>query len=87
MTTYNWYLIFNLTEFEALGLVSRTYTFNLEGVGQKEILVTKSNLTGMTYEGVYLPIGLTTASLFEIDGHASYIDPLTQNVYLGIATT
>ena len=80
---YRWFKIFNRTEFLALGLVSRTYTWVLSELGEKSILVTHGNLLGITYEGVYLPIGLSSKNPFEFDGHAVYVSS-SDDVYLGI---
>ena len=81
---FNWYKIFNLTEFEALELVSRTYTLDLEGLGLKDILVTKGNRIALTYEGVMLSLELNDRNPYEFEGLAVYIDDETQDVYLGI---
>jgi len=80
---YTWFYIFNYADFIALDLVSRTYELVLDGVGQKEILVTKGNTVGMTYEGVFLPLELNEKNPFEFDGHAIYKDG-DNNVWLGI---
>lgn len=80
---YTWFKIFKKTEFDALDLVSKTYTFNLEGIGQKDVLVTKGVGYGITYEGVFLSLNLNDLNPFEFDGHAIYIDG-DDNVYLGI---
>lgn len=82
--TYTWYKIFNLTEFEAIGLVSKEYVLNLSGIGQKSILVFKGNEVSIQYMGVTLPIQLNTKNPFEFDGHAVYLNTTTQDVYLGI---
>lgn len=81
---YNWFKIFNTADFDATGLVSRTYTLNLEGVGQKDILVTKGAGYGLTYEGVFLSVGLNGANPFEFEGLAAY-KSTSNDVYLGIA--
>jgi hypothetical protein len=81
---FTWYKIFNTTEFDALGLVSKTYTYNLQGVGQKSILVTKANGYGITYEGVFLFLNLNDENPFEFDGYAIYSDA-NDDVHLGIA--
>lgn len=80
---YTWFKIFNLTEFNALGLVSKTYTLNLDGIGDKEILVTKGNVVAINYEGVFLSLQLNDLNPFPFDGHAIYIDG-SNDVYLGI---
>ncbi len=81
---YNWFKIFNKTAFEATGLVSKTYSLMLEGVGQKDILVTKGNLIGMTVDGVFLGLEMGDHNPFEFDVFAIYLDDLTGDVYLGI---
>lgn len=81
---YDWYKIFNLTEFLALGLVSRTYTLNLEGIGQKDILATLGKTTAITYEDVILSVNLNSKNPFEFGGYAVYLSE-SQDVYLGIA--
>lgn len=88
--TFTWFKIFNLTDFEATGLVSRTYTVILEGIGQKDILVTKGELVSMLYEGVFLPIELNDINPFikegESESESGYaVYKATNNdVYLGI---
>jgi hypothetical protein len=84
VTIYKWYYIFNADEFSDTGLVQRTYTLILENLGQKDILVTKGNYTGMTYEGVFLPLRMHDQNPFAIDGFAIWIDDETRNVFLGI---
>ena len=80
--TYNWFKIFNKTEFLATGLVSKAYSLNLENIGLKEILVTIGNYLGMTYEGVFLTLK-DDENPFMFDGHAIYIDS-NNDVFLGI---
>lgn len=81
--TYFWYLIFNRSEFEALGLVSKTYSLELEAIGEVEVLVTKGNLISMLYEGIFLPVKINGLNPYEIDDHASFEDA-EGNIYLGI---
>jgi hypothetical protein len=45
MNTYTWFKIFNKTEFEATGLVSRSYRVFLNGVGERTILATKPTIS------------------------------------------
>lgn len=54
---YNWYPIFNLDDFNALGLVSRTYTFDLIGQGIQNILACKSDAgVSVLYKDTFLPV-------------------------------
>lgn len=72
---FKWYKIFNLTEFEATGLTSRTYTQFLFGVGQRDILVTKGNKVSMLYEDQFLPV------LFEDKNPYSKTDITSEKSY------
>lgn len=90
---FTWFKIFNKTEFEALDLVSKTYTLILEGVGQKDILVTKGELFSILYADVFLPLQLNDINPFiklgESEGdlaYAIYIDA-NADVFLGIEET
>lgn len=81
---FDWYRIFNVDEFDSQGLVSKTYRLELEGIGIKDILVTRGNLLGVTYEGVFMAVGLNDRNPFAMDGFAVYRDN-NQDVFLGIA--
>lgn len=81
---YNWFKIFNKTEFLALGLTSKTYTIFLNGIGQKDILVTNGISIGILYEEVFLSLNLNDKNPFEFDNHAIFVDDDTQDVYLGV---
>lgn len=80
---FNWFKIFNTAEFNALNLVSKTYTHNLTGIGLKDILVTKGNDYGITYEGVFLPLEMNDDNPFIFEGLAIYINE-SDDVYLGV---
>ncbi len=83
MTTYDWYLIFNLDEFNALGLVARTYQYNVPGKGVKDFFVTKGNLVSITYEGVMLSLNMNDENPFFFDDMGIAIDP-DNNVWIGL---
>lgn len=77
----NWYNLFNLTEFEGTELVSKEIDVNLVGIGQKTILVTKGFSVGITYDDVFLTLGL--GNPFPFGNHSVYVDA-NQNVWLGV---
>lgn len=85
---YQWFLIFNLTEFIATGLVSRTITTFLEEIGEKDILITRGNEVSIVYEDVILPVLYEGENPFVSEGddgtYAVFKDPATEDVYLGI---
>jgi hypothetical protein len=79
---FDWYEIFNRTEFEAEGLVSKILTPVLDGIGEKEILVTKGGLTSVLCDDVFLPIGFLGENPYTRDGIAVYEDD-DANVWIG----
>lgn len=86
---FNWFKVFNLTEFLATGLVSKTYLLILEGVGQKDVLVTYGNEISIVYEDVLLPVQFQGDNPFTRIGdngtYAVYKDA-AEDVWLGILT-
>ena len=84
---FNWYKLFNLDEFLALGLVSKVYQVVLEGVGQRDILVTYGNEISVVFEDVFMPVQFEGANPFTREGddatYAVYKDS-NGDVHLGI---
>lgn len=79
-----WYRLFNLPEFIATGLVSRTLTLFLEGgPGEKNILITKGNAVSITYEDTFLPVEFAGQNPFITAPYAVYKDG-NDDVWLGI---
>lgn len=83
MPKYDWYRMVNKDDFESTGLVSRTLTVDLDGIGLKSILITKGNLLGITYEGVFLPVNLNGVNPFYFEGYGVYLRE-NGDVFLGI---
>jgi hypothetical protein len=82
--TYDVYKLINSDDFDALDIVSRKLTLILGEIGQKEILITKGNVTSILYEGVLLSLNLNDKNPFEFEGLAAFIDP-NNDIWLGIA--
>ncbi len=82
MSTYDWYKIINIADFEAADIPSRELTLELEGLGQKTILVTKGNLISILYEGIFLA-PVNGKNPFEFEEHAVYTD-VNGDLWLGI---
>lgn len=81
---YHWYSLFNHAEFIATGLVSRTLVVELEGLGEKQILISRGNKIGITYDDVYLVVDLLTdLNPNVIENYAVYKDT-NNDVWLGI---
>jgi hypothetical protein len=81
--TYTWFYVFNTDEFDALGLVSKVYKLILEGRGRTDVLVTKGETFGITYnEEIFLPLNLNSKNPFEFEDMAIYSDA-DNNVFMG----
>ncbi len=81
--TFNWFKIFNLIEFNALGLTSKVYEYDLEGIGLKEFLVTKGDYVSILYADILLSIGMSDANPFEFEDYAIYLDA-SNDVWIGL---
>ncbi len=75
MSARDWYEIFDATEFEASGLVSRSLSVQLTGRGEATFHITRGNLLGVTYLDTFLPVQLLGANPFAAGGYAVYRDP------------
>lgn len=82
--SYNWYKVFNKTEFEALGLVSAEYSFIFKNVGLKSVLVTQGNYLAVKFDDVFLTLNLNDKNPFEFENRAIYLDE-NDDVWVGIA--
>jgi hypothetical protein len=73
---FDWYKLFSLAEFEATELGSRTLKVFLEGIGEKEVTITKGNTTAIVYEDVFLPIEFNDKNPYVYPGgsHSVYLD-------------
>lgn len=81
---FNWYRIFNLTEFLSTELVSVTYELELENLGIKKVLVTQGNEIGVTYDDTMLVVPDEADEIFTFNGKAVYWSSTTDDVYLGL---
>lgn len=80
---FSWYRLFSNIEFLATGLVSFDATIVLDGLGQKNILITRGNLVSITYEGTMLSINMNGKNPFRYNDLAVFLDP-NNDVWLGI---
>lgn len=84
MNIYDWYKIINKAAFLALGLTSKELTMELEGVGEKTIVVFSGNLVSMRMDDdVYILCEFNGQNPFELEGYASYVDA-NGDIWLGI---
>ncbi len=79
---YNWYNIFNLTEWLATGLVSRSMSFIFDKNGEKEILITQGNHTNLLVDDVFLSLNFNEENPYARDGVAVFLDD-NQDVWVG----
>lgn len=83
MGEYDWYKIFNTTEFDALGIPSRNYVINLEDLGPKEFLVCKGIGYSILYEENYICLEMNDVNPNEFEGFAIYKNA-DNDVFFGI---
>jgi hypothetical protein len=80
---FNWYRLFNLDDFLGLALPSYSFTVDLVGIGEKDILVTKGNYTSIVYEDAFLSINLNDTNPLRFGENAVFLDD-NSDVWLGI---
>lgn len=80
---YDWFRIFNLDEFLALNLVSRTYELELQDYGIKQFLVVKGEHVSIVHDGHMLVLNLNGKNPVKM---GKYVAQVTEenDVYLGI---
>ncbi len=72
--TFDWYNIFNLTDWLATGLVARTLTLSLESRGRTVFQITQGNETSVGYDDVFLPVNLLEINPYSQGNYAVYLD-------------
>lgn len=80
---YDWYQVTNLDDFIASGLISQEFELVFP-TGLKTLLLTAGNLYSLTFDDVFLSIGMSEKNPFEFDGHAVFYDD-DGLLWLGIA--
>lgn len=80
--TFDWYMLFSKTDFEALDLVARVLTVQLESRGRVQFLITKGNTLAVTYLDQILPVSFLDANPYTKGGYAVYLDA-SHNVWFG----
>ena len=83
---FDWYQIFNVDEFEALGLESKAYTYFLASRGVKEILVTKGFGISVVVDDKFLPVEFNDNNPWIDEDKAVYLDE-DNNVWIGYEVT
>ena len=68
MDSYNWYDIITKAEFDALDVPSKEYTFFLQDIGLKTILLTKGNYYSFLYDDVFLTCDINSRNPFVFEG-------------------
>lgn len=81
---FDWYEIFNYQEFNDSGLVSKSLSVFLEGVGFENILITKGEFTSILFRDAFLPIGFNNENPYGFgENYAVYKDS-NEKVWVGI---
>ncbi len=80
---FNWYRLFNQTEFTDLEIPSKEFDVDLTGIGIETIMITKGNLVSILVDDVILPINLNSKNPFRFGERAVYLDD-NGDVWLGV---
>jgi hypothetical protein len=84
---FYWFNIFNKTDFDALNLISKDLTLNLESIGPETFIITKGFETSVVFRDVILPIQFfgknPTIREGELANYAVYKDT-NEDVWVGI---
>ena len=81
--TWSWFKIINLDVFEDTELVSLGAQVNFQGLGLKNVLITKGNFVSVTYEGIFLSLGMSDKNPFVFEGNGIYLDE-NNDIWWGI---
>lgn len=85
--TFDWYNVFSIPEFQAEGLVSKNLLYNLQDIGEEEMIVVSGNLLSLIFRDVILPVQFfdknPTVREGEDGTYAVYVDE-NDDVWLGI---
>lgn len=84
--SYDWYNLFNLTEWLATGLVARTLLVNLESRGRMQFEVTQGNETGIRLDDIFLPVNFLEQNPYVQETYAVYLDT-NNDVWFGYLST
>lgn len=71
---FDWYKLFNLAEFMATNLTSRSMEVYLEGRGLVDILITRGHEVSILVDGVFLTLNLNAVNPFAFEQRAVYED-------------
>ncbi len=73
-TQYDWYKLFNQTDFKNENLVSRTILLQLEGRGRQIFEIFRAAYVSVQYGDAFLPVTFLDANPFVIETYAVYLD-------------
>lgn len=82
MDQYDWYKLFNRTEFEALGVPSRQYTMEFQDRGLKTFMATKGIGVSVLIDDVFLMADLNNKNPFVFDSMVISTDS-ENNIWVG----
>lgn len=83
MEIYNWFKIFNLSDFLDTELVSQKFNFSLSGVGDSEFTAVLGNVVSLIYLDECMPVNMYPEQLYQKNNYAIYRDDLTGDVWFG----
>lgn len=79
----NWYNVGNLKKFEEMGIPQLAQNLELEDLGTVEIVFIKGFNFSIIFNGEVLTPNLNGRNPFYRNSTTAYIDPLTQEIWVG----
>jgi hypothetical protein len=83
---WQWYKIYNLDNFDKLGVTDYTFDIELEGRGWTTFRICKGTLYGVVVDGIYLAPSLNGKNEFNKGNRSAYIDD-KRNLWVGYNAT
>lgn len=79
---YDWYKLFNKSEFEAENIPARTLLVQLDDRGVETFEIFRGNYVAVMYGDAFLPINFLDQNPYAQNGYAVYRDP-NDDVWFG----
>lgn len=82
---FDWYLVYNLTDFDALNIHSKSIPLNTEDRGLINLIITKGQYYGVNFvdDDIFLAVGINNQNPFNLGSRSVAIDT-HNNLWIGL---
>lgn len=82
---FDWYLVYNLTDFDALSIPSKFIALNTEDRGLINLTITKGQYYGVNFldDDIFLAVGINNQNPFNLGSRSVAIDE-DNNLWIGL---